>query len=42
VITGYNIVGFDVPYLVDRAKALKVDAFAHLGRFERCHQKFAH
>lgn len=32
IVTGYNIVGFDIPYLVDRAKALKVDSFAFLGR----------
>ena len=24
ILTGYNIVGFDIPYLVDRARALKV------------------
>ena len=24
ILTGYNIVGFDIPYLMDRAKALKV------------------
>ena len=41
IITGYNIVGFDIPYLVDRARALKVDAFAHLGRIrgQRCRVK---
>ena len=32
IITGYNIVGFDIPYLVDRARALKCDAFPLLGR----------
>lgn len=33
VIIGYNIAGFDFPYLLDRAKALKVDSdFAQLGR----------
>jgi len=31
--TGYNIVGFDVPYLVDRARTLKVESFSHLGRY---------
>jgi DNA polymerase delta subunit 1 len=32
IITGYNIMGFDIPYLLDRAKKLKVDSFALLGR----------
>ncbi len=32
IVTGYNIVGFDIPYLSDRAKALKVENFAFLGR----------
>ena len=25
VLTGYNILNFDIPYLIDRAAALKVD-----------------
>lgn len=32
ILTGYNIVGFDIPYLIDRARALKVDSFPLLGR----------
>ncbi|KAF8884972.1 DNA polymerase family B-domain-containing protein [Infundibulicybe gibba] len=32
VVIGYNIAGFDFPYLIDRAKALKVTAFPYLGR----------
>ncbi|WRT63862.1 uncharacterized protein IL334_000787 [Kwoniella shivajii] len=32
MIIGYNIVNFDLPYLLDRAKALKVPEFAFLGR----------
>lgn len=33
VVIGYNIAGFDLPYLLDRAKALKVDnQFCQLGR----------
>ncbi|CAI8049449.1 DNA polymerase delta catalytic subunit [Geodia barretti] len=32
IITGYNIVNFDLPYLLNRAKALKVDLFPYLGR----------
>lgn len=29
IITGYNINNFDLPYLFERAKALRVDADAH-------------
>jgi DNA polymerase delta subunit 1 len=32
VLTGYNIVNFDLPYLMDRAEALKVKDFPFLGR----------
>ncbi|KAJ7089671.1 DNA polymerase family B-domain-containing protein [Mycena belliarum] len=32
VVIGYNIAGFDFPYLLDRAKALKVAKFPYLGR----------
>ena len=32
VIIGYNINGFDFPYLLDRAEALKLQDFAFLGR----------
>ncbi|KAI0044763.1 hypothetical protein FA95DRAFT_1597235 [Auriscalpium vulgare] len=32
VIIGYNIAGFDLPYLLDRAKALKANKFQYLGR----------
>jgi DNA polymerase delta subunit 1 len=35
VLTGYNIQNFDVPYLMDRAKALKIqDEFSLLGRIK--------
>jgi DNA polymerase delta subunit 1 len=34
VVIGYNIAGFDFPYLMDRAKALKVDKFPYLGRLK--------
>lgn len=34
VIIGYNISNFDFPYLMDRAKALKVEKFPYLGRFK--------
>jgi DNA polymerase delta subunit 1 len=32
ILTGYNIINFDLPYLLNRAKALKVGNFAFLGR----------
>ena len=32
MMIGYNIANFDLPYLLDRAKALKVPDFAYLGR----------
>ena len=32
IITGYNVVNFDLPYLLNRAAALKVQAFSFLGR----------
>lgn len=35
VLTGFNIQNFDVPYLLNRAKALKChDKFEHLGRIK--------
>lgn len=35
VVIGYNIAGFDFPYLMDRAKALKVEKFQYLGRLKK-------
>ncbi|KAJ8694870.1 DNA-directed DNA polymerase delta [Pleurotus ostreatus] len=35
VIIGYNIANFDIPYLMDRAKALDVKSFPFLGRLKR-------
>ncbi|KAM4014758.1 LOW QUALITY PROTEIN: DNA polymerase delta catalytic subunit [Anomaloglossus baeobatrachus] len=32
IITGYNIQNFDLPYLINRAQALKVISFPYLGR----------
>lgn len=32
VITGYNIVNFDLPYLLNRATTLKATKFPYLGR----------
>jgi len=34
VVIGYNIAGFDFPYLMDRAKALKALKFPYLGRMK--------
>ena len=34
VITGYNIVNFDLPYLLNRATTLKVSNFPFLGRIK--------
>ena len=31
VVTGYNINNFDIPYLLDRARKLKLEGFAELG-----------
>ena len=32
IITGYNIINFDIPYIIGRAEALKIPEFAKLGR----------
>ena len=32
IVIGYNISNFDLPYLLDRAKALKATKFPYLGR----------
>ena len=34
LITGYNIKNFDIPYLLNRAKALKADLLPYLGRLK--------
>lgn len=34
IIIGYNSANFDLPYLLDRAKALKLDDFPLLGRIK--------
>ena len=38
MMIGYNISNFDLPYLLDRAKALKVADFAYLGRMKGKHR----
>ncbi|EJT46496.1 hypothetical protein A1Q1_04928 [Trichosporon asahii var. asahii CBS 2479] len=37
LVIGYNISNFDLPYLLDRAKALKIPDFSYLGRLEDTH-----
>lgn len=34
ILTGYNIVNFDLPYLLDRARHLNVGEFPYLGRLK--------
>jgi DNA polymerase elongation subunit (family B) len=34
VLTGYNINNFDLPYLIHRAEALKLQSFLYLGRIK--------
>ena len=34
VVIGYNIANFDLPYLLDRAVALKSKKFPYLGRIK--------
>lgn len=35
VVIGYNIKGFDLPYILDRGEILKIDNFAVLGRSQK-------
>ena len=39
IITGYNIANFDFPYLLDRAKHLKVSGFNHWSRLPNIESK---
>jgi DNA polymerase delta subunit 1 len=34
LVIGYNTSNFDFPYLMDRAKALKIAKFPYLGRLK--------
>jgi DNA polymerase delta subunit 1 len=34
VVIGYNIANFDLPYLMERAKAVKADNFPLLGKLK--------
>lgn len=34
MVIGYNTSGFDFPYLIDRATALKASDFPYLGRIK--------
>ena len=38
VLTGYNILNFDSPYVVNRAETLKCRDFAYLGRIRNSRQ----
>ena len=31
-IIGYNIINFDLPYILDRAAKLKIKSYGHFGR----------
>jgi DNA polymerase delta subunit 1 len=42
IITGYNINGFDIPYLVQRAEKLKVQDFNKLSRMRNSQSKVKH
>jgi len=33
IITGYNIINFDLPYIIRRAEVLKMKNFGKLGRY---------
>ncbi len=39
VIIGYNTTNFDLPYLINRAKALKMENFAYFGRLRNVRQE---
>ncbi|CEL92970.1 unnamed protein product [Vitrella brassicaformis CCMP3155] len=39
VLTGYNVINFDLNYLITRAGILKVDKFAHIGRIQTAKSK---
>ncbi|CAG2107495.1 unnamed protein product, partial [Medioppia subpectinata] len=39
LMTGYNIQNFDLGYLIDRAKYIKCNTFAFLGRIKKCQTK---
>lgn len=40
ILTGYNINNFDLPYLLDRAKHLKLKNFSFLGRIKDIRYEF--
>ncbi len=39
ILTGYNIINFDLPYILGRAKTLKMEKFGFLGRILRTQSK---
>lgn len=34
ILTGYNIVNFDIPYIIDWAEALNIDRYATLSKLK--------
>lgn len=34
IITGYNIVNFDFPYIIDRANVLGINKYAHFSKLK--------
>jgi DNA polymerase delta subunit 1 len=42
VVIGYNIANFDIPYLMERAKSLKIDKFPYLGRMKSPSSRHLH
>lgn len=39
IITGYNIINFDLPYVLERAAVLKINDFPYLGRLRQSRTK---
>jgi DNA polymerase delta subunit 1 len=39
IITGYNIINFDFPYIIQRAHALQISKFPLLSRIIDCESK---
>ncbi|CDW75907.1 dna polymerase delta catalytic subunit [Stylonychia lemnae] len=40
IITGYNIVNFDIPYIIGRAESLKIQDYPKFGRIKELFTKF--
>lgn len=39
IITGYNIVNFDLPYIINRSEALKMNKYPHFSRVKHSFSK---